>query len=253
MSSGVLISLSGRRALVTGGANGIGAAIVGRLAEAGATGASIDLIGADVVPEGWHALAADVRSEEQVADACRSAAALLDGSLDVVVTAAGIVPPWRATAELDLAEWDNVFAINARGVAATLKHAAPLMGDGGSIVLIGSLNSWRGDGHIASYVASKHAVLGIARSAAIDLGARGIRVNAIAPGPIATEALLQRMMRRARSGGQPLEDALRAAASQTMLRRIATVDDVAAAALFLASDLAAGITGQLLPVDGGLP
>jgi NAD(P)-dependent dehydrogenase (short-subunit alcohol dehydrogenase family) len=116
-----------------------------------------------------------------------------------------------------------------------------------------SLNAWRGDGNIASYVASKHAVLGIARSAAIDLGRRGIRVNAIAPGPIATEALLSRMQNRAQGGGLAVEDALTAAASITSLGRIATAADVAGTALFLASDLSLGITGQLLPVDGGLP
>jgi NAD(P)-dependent dehydrogenase (short-subunit alcohol dehydrogenase family) len=127
------------------------------------------------------------------------------------------------------------------------------MRDGGAIVVIGSLNSWRGDGNIAGYVASKHAVLGLVRSAAIDLGTRGIRVNAIGPGPVATDALRSRMAQRAASGGPPLDEALRAAAAMTSLRRIATVENVAGTALFLASELSAGITGQLLPVDGGLP
>ena len=253
MSAGIAISFTGKRALVTGGANGLGAGIVERFAEAGATGVSVDLTGAETGPEGWHALAADVRSEEQIERACRVAVERLGGPLDLLVAAAGVVPPWRHVHELDLDEWDDLFAINVRGVVATLKHAVPLMSDGGSIILIGSLNSWRGDGNITGYVASKHAVLGIARSAAIDLGPRGIRVNAIAPGPVATEALQSRMAQRARSGGPPLYDALKGAAALTSLRRIATVADVAGAALFLASELSAGVTGQLLPVDGGLP
>ncbi len=118
------------------------------------------------------------------------------------MAAAGIVPPWRGIAELDLDEWDNVFAVNVRGVAATLKHAAPLMRDGGAVV-VGRDRSTPGAATATStsYVASKHAVLGIVRSAAIDLGSRGIRVNAIGPGPIATEALLNRMKDRAAAGG----------------------------------------------------
>jgi len=236
--------LAGRRALVTGGASGIGAAIVARFAEEGATGLVLD-VAETTPPDGWTAHRVDLRDEDAVA-------AALDSSFDVVVAAAGIVPPWSRVAELDLAQWDEVFAVNARGVAATLKHAAPRLGDGGAIVVIASLNSWRGDPNLAVYAASKHAVLGLARSAALDLGGRGIRVNAIAPGPIATDALRERMRRRADAGGLSVDDALALAACDTALGRIATADDVANAALFLASDLSSGITGVLLPVDGGL-
>ncbi len=247
------ISLAGRRALVTGAASGIGAAIAARFASAGARGVSLDVVAPSSWPTDWKSLIADVRSEEAVARACADAATKLGGGIDVLVAAAGIVPPWRRVDELDLDEWDEVFAVNVRGIAATLKHAAPLVADGGAIVAIASLNSWRGDPNLASYVASKHAVLGIVRSAAIDLGRRGIRVNAVGPGPIATDALRLRIERRAQAGGPALNDALAAAAAQTSLGRIATTDDVAGATLFLASDLAGGITGQLLPVDGGLP
>jgi len=236
--------LMGRRALVTGGASGIGAAIATRFAEEGATGVVFDVADADP-PDGWSARRVDLRDEAAVS-------AALDGTLDIVVAAAGIVPPWSRVAELDLAQWDEVFAVNTRGVAATLKHAAPRLRDGGAIVVVASLNSWRGDPNLAVYAASKHATLGLVRSAALDLGGRGIRVNAIAPGPIATDALLERMRRRSEAGGLSVDDALAAAAAGTSLGRIATVDDVANAALFLASDLAGGITGHLLPVDGGL-
>jgi NAD(P)-dependent dehydrogenase (short-subunit alcohol dehydrogenase family) len=90
------------------------------------------------------------------------------------------------------------------------------------------------------------------RSVALDLGARGVRVNAVAPGPIATDALVQRMRTRAAGGGPALDEALAGAAAQTTLGRIATADDVANAVLFLSSHLSAGVTGHLLPVDGGL-
>jgi NAD(P)-dependent dehydrogenase (short-subunit alcohol dehydrogenase family) len=251
--SDAAISLAGRRTLVTGAATGIGAAIAARFAAAGARGVGLDIAAPASLPAGWQELIADVRSEDAVTQACAEAARQLGGGLDLVVAAAGIVPPWRRVVELDLDEWDEVFAINVRGVAATLKHSAPLIADGGAIVAIASLNAWRGDANLASYAASKHAVLGIVRSAAIDLGRRGIRVNAVGPGPIATEALRSRIERRARAGGPALDDALAAAAAQTSLGRIATTDDVAGATLFLASDLAGGITGQLLAVDGGLP
>jgi NAD(P)-dependent dehydrogenase (short-subunit alcohol dehydrogenase family) len=247
------ISLAGRRALVTGAASGIGAAIAARFASAGARGVTLDVAAPSSPPADWKPLIADVRSEDAVARACVEAASQLGGGIDLLVAAAGIVPPWRRVDELDLEEWDEVFAVNVRGIAATLKHAAPLVTDGGAIVAIASLNSWRGDPNLASYVASKHAVLGIVRSAAIDLGRRGIRVNAVGPGPIATDALRSRIEHRARAGGLALDDALAAAAARTSLGRIATTDDVAGAALFLASDLAGAITGQLLPVDGGLP
>ena len=118
--------------------------------------------------------------------------------------------------------------------------------------MIASLNAWRGDGNLISYTASKHAVLGLVRSAALDLGRRGIRVNAVAPGPVATEALLARLRRREASGGAAVEEALAAASSATALGRIATADEVAGAVLFLASDLSSGITGHLLPIDGGI-
>jgi NAD(P)-dependent dehydrogenase (short-subunit alcohol dehydrogenase family) len=246
--------LTDRRALVTGGSSGIGAAVVDRFAAEGATGAVLDLpqaLEAAQLPDGWTGHPVDVRDEAAVhsaiGDAQQGAA-----PVDIVVACAGIVPPWSNLTELDLGEWDNVLAINARGMAATFKHVAPHLRDGGAIVAIGSLNSWHGDPQIPSYVASKHAVLGLVRSAAMSLGRRGIRVNAVGPGPIATESLVDRMRSREQGGGLSVDDALGTAAAATTLGRIATVQDVAGAVLFLAGDLAAGITGHLIPVDGGL-
>jgi NAD(P)-dependent dehydrogenase (short-subunit alcohol dehydrogenase family) len=243
--------LTGRRALVTGGARGIGAAVVERLAREGADGFVIDLepaLADGRTPPGWTGVAADLRDDGEVARAFEQVAE----PLDVVVAAAGIVPPWRGVGELDLDEWDRVFAVNARGVAATLRQAAPRLACGASVVVVTSLNAWRGDPNLTAYVASKHAALGIVRSAALDLGRRDIRVNGVAPGPIATEPLLERLRAREREGGLAVADALAQAAAATALGRIATADEVAAATLFLASDLASGITGHLLPVDGGI-
>lgn len=244
--------LAGKTAVVTGGANGLGEGIVRAFASAGARGVVLDLPSAlkDDAPPGWTSLGADVRDDAAVAAAFEEIADT-HPTVDVIVAAAGIVPGWADVASIDLEQWDDVFGVNVRGLLSTIQYALPLMPAGGAIVAIGSLNSWYGDPNLTTYVASKHAVLGIVRSAARDLGRRGIRVNAIGPGPIATDALLSRMSRRERELGIPVSEALDAAASRTALGRMATIEEVAGAALFLASELSSGITGHLLPVDAG--
>jgi NAD(P)-dependent dehydrogenase (short-subunit alcohol dehydrogenase family) len=246
--------LAGKTAIVTGGASGIGLAIACRYADAGAHGTVLDLRepAAGALPDGWSFVPVDVRDDASVASAIARATAAL-GQIDVLALAAGIVPPWRGLTAFDAAEWDNVMRVNVSGVASSLAHALAHLRDGAAVVAIASLNSWRGDPNIPAYVASKHAELGIVRSAALELGRRGIRVNAIAPGPIATDALLARMETRSHDErGLPVAQALASAAALTSLGRIATVDEVAQVALFLASDLSSGMTGQMLPVDGGL-
>ncbi len=245
--------LSGTAALVTGGARGLGRAIVERYAEAGARGLAVDLAppgDGDRLPEGWLFAEADVREERSLAIAFDMFRRDL-GRLDVLVANAGVVPKWAATEALDLAEWDRVFAVNVRGVVATLKLAVPLMkAHGGSIIAMGSVNSWRGHGRQCAYTASKHAVLGIVRAAAQDLGRYGIRVNMLGPGPVATEALMERIEARAAQGGPAVGEVIERYA-ETALGRMPTLGDVADAALFLASDLSAGLTGLAIPVDAG--
>jgi NAD(P)-dependent dehydrogenase (short-subunit alcohol dehydrogenase family) len=192
-----------------------------------------------------------VTSEDSVRDAVDAAVHQL-GGLDTVVLAAGIVPPWQSTAEIDLDVWDRVLAVNTRGVVAVLKHVAPVLTSGATVTVVGSLNSWRGDPNIAAYAASKHAVLGLVRSAAMDLGRHGVRVNAVGPGPIATEALLGRMADRGARTGRTVDEALAAAAEGTALGRIATAAQVADVIVFLSSGMSAGVTGTLIPVDGGI-
>jgi NAD(P)-dependent dehydrogenase (short-subunit alcohol dehydrogenase family) len=249
MVDGASALLSGRRILVTGGARGIGAAVVATLAAHGADGAIIDLNVADDAP--WPGLAVDVTDEGAMVDATRSLAEQ-GGPFDGLVAAAGIVPAWHTPGDIDLDVFDRTMSVNLRGFVVAMKCLSPYMPAGSTIVAIGSLNSWRGDPNLLAYAASKHAVLGAVRSAAMALGADGIRVNAVAPGPIATEALLDRIDARAATTGRSRTDSLQASADLTALGRLATAEDVADAVLFLSSSLSSSTTGHLVPVDSGL-
>lgn len=245
--------LDGKVAFVTGSATGLGRAIVNAFAAAGATGVGFDVAaGADELPQGWASISGDVSNEQSI-EAAVSRLGDEFGRLDIAVANAGLVPPWSETESIELDEWDRVFAVNVRGVVATIKHAVRLMKDsGGSVIAMGSLNSRRAHGRQCLYTATKHAVLGIVRATALDVGRYGIRVNAIGPGPIATGALLSRLRTRASEGQASPDEVLGAFANDAALSRMATDDDVAGAALFLASDLSSGMTGQILPVDAGL-
>ena len=241
--------LSGRRFLVTGGARGIGRAIVEDLAAGGAGGALIDLHDAAGLPWPVHvADVADASAMSRVVEAMIAA----DGPFDGLVAAAGIVPSWHTPADMELGVLDETMAVNVRGLVVALQCVVPTMTSGATIVAVGSLNSWKGDARLLAYAASKHAVLGVVRSAAMALGPQGIRVNAVAPGPIATEALLARIDARTERSGMDRAETLVAFAEQTSLRRLATQEDVAAAVRFLSSSGSASITGHLLPVDGGM-
>jgi NAD(P)-dependent dehydrogenase (short-subunit alcohol dehydrogenase family) len=241
--------LQDRNAVVTGGARGLGRAIAARLAQAGAAITVIDTAPGDL-PEAWRVEALDLTAP----DAESRLAALATRPTDILVANAGTVPPWRGIADLDMAEWDRVMAVNVRGVAVALKAFAPALARSAhaSAIVMASINAERAHPKQALYTASKHAVLGLMRAAALDLGPRGIRVNALAPGPVATEALQARIASRHAGGGPAPAEAFAALAAETALGRIATAAQVADAALFLASDAAAGITGQILPVECGL-
>jgi len=246
---------SGRSVVVTGGANGIGAAIVRHFAAAGvARGAVVDLpaaLGRSSPGDGWTEVGLDLRDDESVSSGFAQVRRVL-GSVDVLVAAAGIVPLWTGIAGLDPGEWDDVFRVNARGVMRSIQEVESVLGAGAAIVVIASQNAWRGNQNLASYTASKHAALGLVRSLALELGPRGIRVNAIGPGSVPTEAYLGRLRRREEEGGLGVDEALERERLVTPLQRLTTVDDVARATLFLAGDLASGVTGHILPVGAPL-
>jgi NAD(P)-dependent dehydrogenase (short-subunit alcohol dehydrogenase family) len=247
--------LAGKTAVVTGGANGMGAGIVEAFSAQGvAHGVVLDLpdsLGRQPLPDGWRVVPVDLREDVSVSAAFAEVRSFLD-SIDVLAAVAGIVPLWTGIGGLDPAEWDQVFAVNARGVMRSMQEVLPSMGPGGSMIVIASQNSWRGNPNLASYTASKHAVLGLVRSVALELGPQGIRVNAIAPGSIATDAYLSRLRRREGEGGLAVEESLRRDGETTALGRIATIEEIANGAVFLASDLASGIAGHMLPIGPGV-
>ncbi len=245
--------LEGRSAVVTGGARGLGRAIAERLARAGAAITVVDLPDAlGDLPGSWTAAPIDLAAAG--ADAELRALAEAAGRVEIVVANAGIVPPWRSIDALDAAEWQRVMTVNTWGVAATIGAFTGAMAASGqgSAIVMASLNGYRAHPKQVLYSASKHAAIGIMRAAALDLGRRGIRVNALAPGPIATEALVGRVEARAATGGPAATAALAAMAEETALGRMVTVEDVANAAHFLASDASAGMTGTVFPIDAGL-
>ena len=249
------INLKGRQAFVTGGARGLGRRIAERLSDAGASIAITDhpdALAVAEIPTDWKSAPLDLLTGDAEAT-LTSAVSKLD-RLDVLIANAGVVPPWRGVADLDIEEWETVFRINVTGMAMALKASAPLLGESekGAAVLMASINAYRAHPSQILYSASKHAVLGLMRAAALDLGRSGVRVNALAPGPIATAALKTRVANRHETGGPAPADAFRALADETALGRMATEDDVADAALYLASDLSGAVTGTLLPVESGL-
>lgn len=245
--------LAGRSAVVTGGARGLGHAIARRLGEAGARVTVVDhpsaLDGADCP---GNPAPIDLAAEDAQARLVDLAETL--GTTDIVVANAGLVPPWRPIDGLDRDEWHRVMTVNVWAVAATIGAFADALGRSshGSVIVMASINAYRAHPAQVLYTASKHAVLGVMRSAARSLGPQGTRVNALAPGPVATDALLQRIDARHAAGGPARDDALAALAAETSLGRMATADEIARAAHFLACDTSSGITGAVLPVEAGL-
>ena len=247
-----MINLDNKRVLVSGSSQGLGRKIVEKFSENNSFGFGFDLQESKKDLKGWEFLQIDVSNETEIINGFEKIKETI-GELDVVVANAGIVPPWRTIYDIDNDEWEKVFNINVKGVALTIKHSVELMkSSGGSIIVMGSINSLLGHSGQSLYTASKHALLGIVKCAAVELGKYNIRVNAIGPGPIATEALLKRLKSREDNIGMNVRSALDGFANNTALGRMPTEDDVANTALYLSSNLSSSITGQIIPVCSGL-
>ena len=234
--------LRGKTAVITGAAQGIGLGIARAFAAAGARVVVADLQ-APAEKDFVHQ-PCDVRDEESVRE-LMDCAAVREHGLHILVNNAGV--GLEATVcETAVEDWERIMAVNVRGVFLCAKHAAAVMPRGGSIVNIGSIEGSGANPMHAAYAASKGAVHALTRNIALEFGARGIRCNAIAPGWIETpfnEQLLQQYpdVQKARAAIEALHP----------VRRMGTVDDVAALALFLAGDAAAFLSGQVFVCDGG--
>jgi NAD(P)-dependent dehydrogenase (short-subunit alcohol dehydrogenase family) len=233
---------AGRAAIVTGGAQGIGWAICERLVAEGAAGVvSVDLQSACV--DGCVPLVGDVADPETA----RSAVALCVeqfGRVDLMAAHTGIAEP-RPLLETDDAHWRKHMAVNVDGVFWCVREAARAMvaaGRGGAIVCTASINAWHVEETMAAYNVSKAAVHAIARSAAIDLGRHGIRVNAVAPGVVDTP-IAALVVHNPELAPEYLKT--------IPLGRFGMPRDIADAVLFLASNESAYITGHMLVIDGG--
>lgn len=249
--------LKGKTAVVTGGAVGIGRACVERMAEEGAKVAILDLLDqegaalADALTKKGHAVAfwkADA-ADEKVMKAAIDAAATHFGGLHIMVNNAGISGTPKPTDQVTEEEWDGVQAVNVKGVFFGTKHAIPHLraAGGGSIINLSSIAGLIGVGGIAPYHASKGAVRLMSKNDAITYAAEKIRVNSIHPAYIWTPMVENHL----RATSENLEAAKIAAGSVHPVGHMGEPDDIAWAAIYLASDEAKFVTGAELVVDGG--
>jgi NAD(P)-dependent dehydrogenase (short-subunit alcohol dehydrogenase family) len=247
----VSFDLTGRTAVVVGGTTGIGRALALGLADAGAdvvpTGrraAVVDEVASAIEARGRRTLrmpadVGDAASLRALCEACLNAF----GRVDIVVAAAGVtkrVP----TIEMSEADWDRIIGTNLTGMLRTYQAFAPAMiaQKSGRLIGIASIASMVGLLDVAAYTASKSGVAGLTRSLAVEWAPHGVTVNAIAPGVFETD--LNRELLAGPRGQEFL--------TRTPMRRFGRVEELAGAAVYLASDAASFVTGQLLIVDGGL-
>jgi NAD(P)-dependent dehydrogenase (short-subunit alcohol dehydrogenase family) len=253
--------LDGRVAIITGGGVGIGRAIALRFSEAGAnvmvagrTKETLDGVAAEIVAAGGRALAlaADVSDEPQVE---RMVAATVEefGTIDILVNNAGIAGPTAPAIRVSRKDWDETLAINLTGAFLCAKHALPHMIEkrAGRIINITSVAGLRAYALRSPYAASKWAMIGLTETLAEEAGRFNVTVNAIAPGPVRGPRINRVIENRAAEMSRSFEEVERDYVEPIALKRMVEESDIAAMALFLASDEGRNITGQTIDISGG--
>ncbi len=249
------MDFTGKVAVVTGGANGIGRAVVQGFVRGGAKVVIVDrdaAAGEALAAECGKAAIFRTADVTKAADVQAYVKAALEnfGAIDCFHNNAGIEGKVAPTAEYDEAMFDAVMGVNVKGVFLGLRHVLPVMlkQGRGAVVNTASIAGLVGTPGMPAYVASKHAVMGLTKVAAGEVGPAGVRVNAVCPGPISTR-MVQEIARQV-SPNNP-EGIERAYSAGIPLRRYGVAEEVANVVLFLCSDLASNVTGAQYVVDGG--
>jgi NAD(P)-dependent dehydrogenase (short-subunit alcohol dehydrogenase family) len=247
------------RVLVTAGANGIGAAMVRAFHAAGARvhvcdvdRSALDRLVAEV--RGITGSIVDASIEAEV-DAVFADVRSHLGGLDVLINNAGIAGPTGAIEDIDAAAWERTLAVNINSQYYFARRAVPLLKASAAnpcIVAMSSVAGRLGYAYRTPYAASKWAVVGLTKSLAIELGPKGVRVNAILPGAVEGERMDKVIAARAAATGIGVEAMRQEYLDKISLRRMVSADDVAAMALFLCSPAARNLSGQVISVDGNL-
>ncbi|TNB49145.1 SDR family oxidoreductase [Martelella lutilitoris] len=251
-----MAQLKDKVAIITGGSGGIGIATAKRMTEEGAKVLLVDLDEdalKDAVAELGHDKAAyavaDVTDPDQT-QAYVAAAVEKFGKIDILVANAGIEGVVKPITDYPVEMFDKVLAVNVRGIFLGLKYAMPeLKKTKGNVVIMSSVAGLGGTPDVSAYITSKHALVGLMRTAALEGARDGIRVNSIHPSPVET-----RMMRSLEEGFAPGHggEAKKGFAASIPLQRYAEPDEIADAVIYLSSDRAKFVTGVRLPVDGGM-
>ncbi|MEX0761586.1 MAG: SDR family NAD(P)-dependent oxidoreductase [Dehalococcoidia bacterium] len=254
-----VFDLSGKAAVVTGGAAGIGRSIAERLAEAGASVLVADVNGSAASGTAAELQKAGSRVEAVTADVSNVAdiRKMVDecverfGSVDILVNNAGVFP-FASAESMTEEQWDHVLDINLKGTFFCSQAAAKVMREkgGGKIINIASIDALHPAGSLAHYDASKGGVLMMTRSLALEWAVHGIYVNAILPGAISTPGVASQSQ-AAMTSGVTLEQMLESFTARIPLKRMGEPDDIAKVALFLASSASSYMTGSQIVVDGG--
>ena len=258
-----LLDLTGKTAIVTGGALGIGRGITYRLAEAGAntvianrTLEEAEKVAAELIAKGWKvkAIKTDVSVETDVKQLVDLSIQAF-GGIDILVNNAGIFPSVPVH-KMTLADFENVLIINLEGVFLTTKYVSEQMisqGRGGKIINITSIDALHPSSvGLAHYDASKHGVWGFTKNTALELSQYKISVNAIAPGGILTDGVRKLQASMPVPGGVDPEKILEGFLAKIPMHRMGQPDDIGKVALFLASDMSSYLTGSQIVVDGGV-